>query len=73
MCDLCGWTPCMSGCPNEPEVIVCFCDKCKGAIHPGEQFITVDDEKICEFCLDDMTKAELLEKLGIEVETAESE
>lgn len=73
MCDVCknmfGHFP---GCPNEPEIIWGICDKCRGEIYEGDQYIDTG-LTVCGECLDEMTSTELLTLLGYELKKAGSE
>lgn len=52
MCDICQQTPCVHGCPNEPEPeMFAYCDSCGKAIRMGDEYI--HHEKSGEdFCMD---------------------
>ena len=39
--------------PPEPEPVT-YCSSCGAPMYEGEYLYTVDDEKLCEDCLNDM-------------------
>lgn len=75
MCSVCHMSPCHPRCPNAPDPVpVYICDRCGEPITPGDKFIEEPDgDKVCEYCLDNMTVTDLLKELGIDVQTAERE
>lgn len=60
---------------DEPDIrpsrIVCTCAECGEPIQIGEQYIDIDGDCYCEFCIDDMTKNEVLELAGLTFQTAD--
>ncbi len=72
MCDICGSYPCLPGCPNNEPPEIYRCDRCGESIVAGDKFIEEPDgDIVCECCLDNMTMNDLLEELGISLQTAE--
>jgi hypothetical protein len=73
MCDVCHYTPCLNGCPNQPEPEAVYtCSSCKEGIFDGEEYAEIDGSYYHLECLNDnYTIRELLNLLDIQVETAE--
>ena len=40
------------------------CCDCECAIQIGDKYIDIDGDFYCEYCVDDMTRQDLLEKVG---------
>ena len=73
MCSECGHYKCTPGCPNyEPEIVE-YCGKCHKAIYAGTTYIEGYVGYICEECIEDMTKEELIKLLGFDIKTARVE
>lgn len=48
MCGICGFTNCVSSCPNYEPKIIGFCEKCGGIIYnSGEIWVDNDNNKFC--------------------------
>lgn len=53
MCSLCYMNPCHPNCPNAPESKpVYFCDLCGDGIYDGEPYYHINDNIVCEACID---------------------
>lgn len=72
MCDVCLTVPCLTQCPNAVEskpVFTFFA--CNEPIYSGDEHLEVAiNEILCGNCVEDMTKAELVEYLGYELKEA---
>lgn len=73
MCDICLHSPCLHGCPNETIATFGVCSVCGEGIPIGDEYADIDGDWICERCIDDMTKKELLEYLGYSIKENEAE
>ena len=52
--------------PNiKPSSIVYHCDKCGAPIKIGDRYINADGDSYCEYCIENMTKNEILELCGL--------
>ena len=68
MCQICMSVPCRAGCPNaDPEPV---CEKCEKKIRIGSKYYEGYNGLYCKDCLEDMDFDELIEKLGVYLETA---
>nr|WP_325241814.1 hypothetical protein [uncultured Oscillibacter sp.] len=55
MCEICHYTPCLSGCPNAPDPPAAFeCHSCGEGICPGDEYARIGGAEYCERCIDDM-------------------
>ena len=71
MCRICRHTPCSPSCPNAPEPKgIHRCIKCGYEIFEGDKYLEYDGEIVCEDCISDMSREELIEFLGEELRTA---
>ena len=43
MCSECHSTPCLNGCPNKEDIVVCRCLHCDGEIYEGELYYDFSD------------------------------
>ena len=69
MCDLCYSNPHLPGCPNAPEPKHGYkCSYCGGGIVEGEYFYDIDGRLYHDDCLDEMSREEILELVGIDKE-----
>lgn len=74
MCELCAHMPCLRGCPNEyPGAGVTLCQSCGEAICAGDAYCVIDGDAYCGYCMDEMSRAELITLLGVTMLTAEDE
>ena len=65
MCEICHYTPCLSGCPNAPDPPPAFrCHGCEEAIYPEDEYARIDGVEYCEDCIDNMPYCVLIPKLG---------
>ena len=72
MCEICHYTPCLSGCPNAPDPPAAFrCHGCGEAIYPEEEYARVDCVEYCKDCIDNMPYCVLIPKLGGEWKTVQ--
>lgn len=70
-CEYCNSYPHLVGCPNEdPLERIHDCEICGHGIYPGQIYMRVDDDIICEDCLSDVSAKEILEFLGYKQERA---
>jgi hypothetical protein len=69
MCEIClHGRPHLPACPEAaPSHSNLFCNVCKEEIQPGVEYADVCGDYICEYCLDDMTRRELVEFCGGEI------
>ena len=66
MCAICGYSKCVSGCPNAPDPIpVSECYDCHEPILPGDEYAHIDGVDYCKSCLEDMGMEELFKLLGM--------
>jgi len=73
MCEICHYTPCLSGCPNAPEPpSIGQCKFCGEDIQVGEEYFEYDGKKYHEECFSDCAVSLLMEN-GAELKTAEEE
>ena len=71
MCSICLQTPCDSRCPNASGMKgIHTCSACGEEIFEGDKYLEVDGEFVCEECINEMPRAELIEMLGEELKTA---
>ncbi len=55
-----------TGEPNvKPSSIVCRCEKCGSPVQIGDRYINADGDSYCEYCIENMTKNEVLELCGL--------
>ena len=72
MCEICHYTPCLSGCPNAPDPPAAFrCYGCEEAIYPEEEYARIDGVEYCEDCIDNMPYCVLIPMLGGEWKTVQ--
>ena len=65
MCIECGSNPCNSRCPNSTEEKAIYtCTTCGNPIHDGDMYWDSQEGCICEDCLDEMSRKEILELCG---------
>lgn len=65
MCSVCGMTPCLAGCPNEPlPKVVHQCSFCGEDIVEGELMVELDGEAFHEDCFSDAATKLLFERFG---------
>ncbi len=65
MCIECGLHPCDSRCPNASEERAVFtCIVCGNSVFDGDTYWDSSNGCICETCLDEMSKKEILELCG---------
>lgn len=65
MCIECGLNPCDARCPNADEEKAIFnCVICGDSIVDGDFYWDSQDGCICEDCLDEMSRKEILELCG---------
>lgn len=64
MCDICGLTPCDCRCPNATQKAVYICTKCGEPICEDDRYWDSRDGCICEDCLYEMRREEILEMCG---------
>jgi len=73
-CELCNTYPHLTGCPDAPErekVYTCYL--CGEPIRDGEDYYEVPEGwDVCEGCIDDMSRRELMEFFGSVSKTAEA-
>lgn len=54
---------------DEPSIkssgIVYRCDKCGAPVEIGDRYINADGDNYCEYCIENMTKNEILELCGL--------
>lgn len=73
MCDICGYFPCITGCPNSAdETPVCHCTRCGDPIFDGDKYAEICDETLCENCVDGISPSEWLDIIGSEWQIAEA-
>ena len=53
MCQECMQTPCHPRCPNASYKPVCECDMCGDDIYEDDVMYIVNDNNICERCMDE--------------------
>ena len=54
MCDICHHSPCLHGCPNEPDAEAVYtCSFCGEDIVEGDEYVEFDHEYYHENCFDD--------------------
>ena len=58
---------------SNPPVKCFVCDRCGEDILEGDGYIDIENNKICEFCIEDMTTKEVVELFGFQFEEAEKE
>lgn len=58
---------------SKPPVKCFVCDRCGEDVLEGDSYIDVNNNKICEFCIEDMTTKEVVELFGFQFEEAEKE
>ena len=63
MCDICGHSPCIRGCPNYPEKVVAHCHECGGEIYEGDKcFKVMGTRKVfCNDCILQVDSADVEE------------
>ncbi len=67
MCAICGSSPCMSGCPNEPEpAVFSTCAYCNEEIVDGENYVDFDGREYHEDCFTEAAEGILFEEYGAE-------
>lgn len=72
MCEICHYTPCLSGCPNAPDPPAAFeCHSCGEGICPGDEYARIGGAEYCERCIDDMPYCVLIPLLGGEWKTVQ--
>lgn len=65
MCEICHYTPCLSGCPNAPDPPAAFrCLDCGEDIYPGDEYARIGGEEYCEGCIDSCPYCILVPRLG---------
>lgn len=70
MCQICRQSPCLSGCPNEPDPpAVSTCTRCGESVTLGYEYARIDGLDYCAECIDDMPYCELVPLLGGEWDT----
>ena len=73
MCDICGATPCDSRCPNATQEVVYICTECGEPICEDDWYWDSDDGPICERCMGEMSREEILYLCGQPLKKAEWE
>ena len=53
----------------EPKQVM-RCNYCYGWLYEGDEFAEINDMIVCENCISDMTKDEILKLTGCEIKTA---
>lgn len=72
MCDVCHCSPCLRGCPNEPDPPVFgYCKWCNDEIFAGDEYVDLDDEYYHVECFGDAAEEILYGKYGAERKEAE--
>lgn len=71
MCELCLNHPCRTACPNEVIPDIGKCDACGEPITVGSRYADIFGNRVCEDCIDNMSRCELLEMCGIFMADAE--
>ena len=73
MCEICHSGPCLSRCPNAPELpSIGKCKYCGEDIQVGEEYFEYDGKKYHEECFNDCAVSLLMEN-GAVLKTAEEE
>jgi len=57
--------------PNRTPKVCFTCDRCGEDVLEGDEYIDVDNNIVCEFCIEDMTAKEVVELFGFQFEEAE--
>lgn len=73
MCDICGATPCDCRCPNATQKAVYICTECGEPICEDDRYWDSDDGPICERCVNEMSREEILYLCGQPLKKAEWE
>lgn len=66
MCYECLVEPCHSLCPNADDKAIYVCKDCGEGIYYGDRFYGFGDIILCESCVFDKNKIEILRLSGIE-------
>lgn len=65
MCEICGYTPCVPGCPMAPDPPVVYCCiKCGRGIYEGDDYYHIEGEPWCEACIASYSMVAELNKEG---------
>ncbi len=56
---------------ERPSRTIGRCCECDSAIQTGDEYIDIDGDLYCEYCVDDFSKRALLEKVGYPLQVAD--
>lgn len=72
MCNECHMLPCHPRCPNnnEDEHSGIVCDSCNEEVERGDSYyVFANGEIVCAYCIDDLSREELAERMNAEART----